>query len=70
MEEDSDYYLWGHMKSLIYKTPVASEEDLLALVMAAAVVGEPRIGGRVYQKMVQRYRICVDVGGRHIGPFF
>ena len=33
------YYLWSHMKSLIYKTPVASEEDLLIWVKAAADVG-------------------------------
>ena len=31
-----DYFLWGHMKSLVYETPVDSEEDLLARVMAAA----------------------------------
>ena len=34
-------------------------------VMAAAVVGEPRIGDSVYLNMVRRYRICVDVDGRH-----
>ena len=28
------YFLWGQMKSLIYKTPVESEEDLLARFMA------------------------------------
>ena len=25
-----DFFLWGHMKSLIYATPVESEEDLVA----------------------------------------
>ena len=49
-----DYYLWGHMKSMIYEAPVASEEDLLVQVMAAVDVGGPRIGDRVYQNMVQR----------------
>ena len=30
-----DYFIWGHnMKSLIYGTPVESEEDQLARVMA------------------------------------
>ena len=61
--------LWVHMKSLNYDTPVATEEDLLAQVMAATDIGGPRIGDRVYQKMVRRYRICVDVGGRHIKLF-
>ena len=38
-----DYYLWGHMKTLIYETPVESEEDLLARLMAAVDVGGPEI---------------------------
>ena len=40
------------MKSLIYETPVESEEDLLGRVMAAADVGLPGIGDRMYQNMV------------------
>ena len=63
-----DYYLWGHMKNLIYEIPVESEEDLLARVMAAADVGGPEIDDRVYHNMIRRYRICVEVGGRHIEP--
>ena len=55
-----DYYLWGHMKSLIFETLMASEEDWLA------VVGRPRIGHRVYQNMVWRYRMCCR---RDIEPF-
>ena len=35
------------MKCLIYKTPMESEEVLLALVMAAADVGLPDIGDPV-----------------------
>ncbi|KAJ4448105.1 hypothetical protein ANN_10117 [Periplaneta americana] len=31
-----DFFLWGHMKNLVYDTPVESEEDLLARVLAAA----------------------------------
>ena len=27
----------------------------------------PGIGDRVYQNMVRRYRVCVEVAGRHIG---
>ena len=31
-----DYSLWGYMKSVVYKIPVDSEEDLLTRIMAAA----------------------------------
>ncbi|KAJ8886349.1 hypothetical protein PR048_012560 [Dryococelus australis] len=37
--------------------------------MAAADLGLPGIGDRVYQNMVRRYRVCVDVTGHHIEPF-
>ena len=49
---------------------MASEEDLLAQVMAATDVGWPRIGDRVYLNMVWRYHICDDIGVHHIEPFF
>ena len=64
-----DYYLWGHMKSLIYETPVASKEDLLAQVMTAADVRGSKFSDRVYQNIVWRYCICVEVIGCHIEPF-
>ena len=58
------------MKSLIYETPVESEEDLLARVMAPTDVRLSGFGDRVYQNTVRRYRVCVEVAGRHIEPFF
>ena len=64
-----DYFLWGHMKSLVYETPVDSEEDLLARGMTAADVGLQGIGDRVYRNMARRYVVCVEVAGRHIEPF-
>ena len=40
-----DYFLWVHMKSLIYDTHVESEEDVLARVMAeTGVVALPEHG--------------------------
>ena len=57
----------GHMKSLVYKTPVDAEEDLLAQVMAVAGVGLHGIG--VYENMVHRYCVCAEVAGHHIKPF-
>ena len=64
-----DYFLWGHMKSLIYKTPVELEEDLQMQVMVAADVELPGIGDPVYQNVVHRYHVCVEVPGGHIEPF-
>ena len=38
-------------------------------VMAEADVGLQGISDRVYQNMVHRYRVCIEVAGRHIEPF-
>ncbi|KAJ8866693.1 hypothetical protein PR048_032554 [Dryococelus australis] len=58
------------MKGLNYQTSVEPEEELPVRVMAAADLGRPVIGDCVYQNMVRRYRVCVDVAGRYIEPFF
>ncbi|KAJ8897730.1 hypothetical protein PR048_003080 [Dryococelus australis] len=47
-----EYFLWSLIKCLIYQTSVESKEELLARVMAAADLGCPGIGDRVYQNMV------------------
>ena len=66
-----DYFLLGHMKSLIYEAIGKSEVQLLARVMAAADIDLPDrpIGDRVYQNIVRRYRAWVEVTGCHIEPF-
>ncbi|XP_054713709.1 uncharacterized protein LOC129223166 [Uloborus diversus] len=35
-----DYFLWGHLKSLVYETPVDSDDDLVARISAAAAENE------------------------------
>lgn len=65
-----DYFFWGRMKSMVYETPVETEEELLARVMVAAqeINGTPGVMERVYRNMIRRYNVCNDVGGRHIEP--
>ena len=63
------YLLSGHMKNLVYETPVDSEEDLLAWVMTAVDVGLQGIGDWMYENMVCRYLVCVEVASRHIELF-
>ena len=64
-----DYFLWGHIKNLVYETLVDSEEDLLVWVMAAADIGLQGLGDHVYENMVHRYRVCVEAAGHHIELF-
>ena len=57
------------MKSLVYETPVDSGEDLVARIMAAADVRVQDIYDHVYENVVRRYRVCVEVAGRLIELF-
>ncbi|GBN34306.1 hypothetical protein AVEN_257911-1 [Araneus ventricosus] len=31
-----DFFLWGHLKSLVYESPIDSDEDLVARISVAA----------------------------------
>ena len=46
-----------------------SEEDPLALVTASADVGLPGIGDRVYQNMVLRFRVRLEIAGHQNESF-
>lgn len=62
-----DFFLWGHMKSLVYETPVESEENLIARIAVAAgdISDNPRIVGQVHRSLEKRCRLCIAENGRH-----
>ena len=62
-----DFFLWGHVKSLVYATPVETVEDLTARIFNACEVVQhtPGIFERVRQSMVRRCNACIELGGRH-----
>ena len=62
-----DFFLWGHMKSLVYDTPIDSAEDLVGrIVDAAALVSEEQeVFSSVRSSIVKRCQKCIDVGGHH-----
>lgn len=66
-----DFYLWGHMKSLIYETPVETEMDLVGRIVAAAgcIADDPGVFDRVQESILRRYQKCIDVQGRHFEQF-
>ena len=49
----------GHMKKLVYETPAESEEDLLAQILAAAVIIEHTqvLVEHLYENMCHMY-VC------------
>jgi hypothetical protein len=60
-----DFYLWGHLKSLVYATPVNTQQELWQRVWAACytVKTSPGVLERVRESTVRRARACVEVEG-------
>jgi Transposase. len=62
-----DYFFWGHLKSLVYATPVVDENDLRNRIVNSCNVirNTPGILERVRQSMSRRLHACIDSGGSH-----
>lgn len=62
-----DFFLWGHVKTLVYATPVETVEELTARILAACeeVQQTPGIFGAVRRNLLRRCASCVEAGGRH-----
>ncbi|GBN31856.1 hypothetical protein AVEN_39273-1 [Araneus ventricosus] len=58
-------FLWGHLKSLVYATPVDSDEDLVARIAAARVRELPGIFESVRQSLHRRCPAYITDGGRN-----
>jgi hypothetical protein len=66
-----DFFFWGHMKSLVYATPVQSEEDLVArIAVASGDISEmPGLFHNIRQSLTRRYQKCIDLGGTNFEQY-
>ncbi|GBM65215.1 hypothetical protein AVEN_65666-1 [Araneus ventricosus] len=62
-----DFFLWGHLKLLVYGTPVDTPEDLIARIVVAAADSKsiPGIFESVRESFSYRCRLRNDVSSRH-----
>lgn len=62
-----DFFVWGHMKTLVYSSPILDEMDLVARVVEAAgcIKENANVFAQVRQSMHERLRLCNRRGGRH-----
>lgn len=62
-----DFFLWGHLKSLVYSTPVNTVEELRNRIIGAfdTVRNTPGVFERVRSSMRRRTEACIRVGGGH-----
>ncbi|GBM44451.1 hypothetical protein AVEN_184670-1 [Araneus ventricosus] len=64
---ETPFFLRGHLKSLIYVTPVDSVQDLVALISIAAARVREILGifESVHQSLHRHCQACVTVRGRN-----
>ena len=62
-----DFYLWGHMKWLVYTLSSINEEDLVNKIMddAIAIKNDPGVIQNAMQSILEQARLYIDVGGGH-----
>ena len=62
-----DYYIWGHMKTLVYETKVDSRAELCARIFAVAeqIRNHPDRTASAIQSLLIRAENCLANGGGH-----
>ncbi|KAJ4436157.1 hypothetical protein ANN_18787 [Periplaneta americana] len=62
-----DFYLWGHLKSLVYSSPVPDLESLRNRIVACSedIRNTPGVWDRVRRSMRHRCEVCIQAGGGH-----
>jgi hypothetical protein len=59
------FFIWGHIKALIYTSRVESEEDLIACIVEAeaTIRQQPAIIQHTHQSLLRHHRLYMEFGG-------
>jgi hypothetical protein len=62
-----NFYLWGYMKSMVYRTAVNTQDDLLNRIMLAAerIRNDQDELARVSRSLLRRANACIRANGGH-----
>jgi hypothetical protein len=63
-----DFYLWGHMKDLVYEVQIYTEDQLRERIADAAnqIRENPEMLNSLYENWYRRTQMCINANGRHI----
>lgn len=63
-----DYFLWGYLKTKVYRTPPANIDELIQRITdeVNALKADPNLIKRSVRYMVRRVNVCLDRDGRWI----
>jgi hypothetical protein len=62
-----DFYLWGHVKTLVYASPFDNEETFHYRIVdtCQTIPNYPGILERIWWSMVRRVKACIESHGEH-----
>lgn len=62
-----DYFLWGHLKVVVYGRPVNTEEELWQRIQVAIdnFRGDEELMQRLHFNFLRRINLCTNVNGEH-----
>lgn len=60
-----DFFLWGFMKSIVYRTPVQDLQDLEQRIEQAVRQITPEMVANCKRSLLERARCCVQQQGGH-----
>lgn len=58
-----DFFLWGHLKSIIYRYPLETIEQLRQRITEALQSVTPEMLERCYENLIKRARLCIEKNG-------
>lgn len=66
-----DFYFWGHLKQLVYTTPIETEEELRLRIINGfnTIRARPEIFQRVRDNLARRVHGCLLADGAHFQQF-
>lgn len=66
-----DYFFWGHLKSIVYMTPVDNEEQLWQRIQDVTnnLRADEEVMQRVHFNFLRRIDLCIRANGGHIEQY-
>ena len=61
-----DFFVWGFLKSKVYRVKIRSIQQLKQRIMAAAADITPETLQKVFRSAEERWQLCLDTQGGHV----
>lgn len=60
-----DFFLWGHLKELVYREEPRNQMETMARIMAAELTVSPQMLEEARRNLLLRCNLCIQENGGH-----